>query len=176
MSTSDDAKLTSYFSLPTPVGEFVVVLDSEDTVRAAGFNSLIKLIRLVDQNTKPSNLEERVLHPYKILLKEYFAGEPVDLQKITHQQPGTDFQQRAWQAMSNIPYGTTSTYKSIATEAGSARASRAAGSACAHNRIIVIVPCHRVLKSDGTAGNYYYGHKIKNFLLKLEQDGLELHG
>ncbi|NKY12520.1 methylated-DNA--[protein]-cysteine S-methyltransferase, partial [Cellulomonas hominis] len=85
------------------------------------------------------------------------------------EQPGGPFQQRAWQAMRAIPPGGTATYAELALAAGSPSAVRAAGSACARNRVAPFVPCHRVLRSGGSLGGYYYGLDVKRALLALER-------
>jgi methylated-DNA-[protein]-cysteine S-methyltransferase len=82
---------------------------------------------------------------------------------------GTDFQKRVWKALMNIPYGATATYGQIARDIGRARAVRAVGSACGANPISIIVPCHRVIGSDGGLVGYGGGLSLKKRLLKLEQ-------
>lgn len=91
---------------------------------------------------------------------------PLDVQ-------GTAFQQRVWQALREIPPGETRTYAEIAAAAGNPRAVRAAGSANGANPVAVLVPCHRVVRSDGSLGGYAYGPEIKRELLRRESDGQE---
>jgi methylated-DNA-[protein]-cysteine S-methyltransferase len=71
-------------------------------------------------------------------------------------------------AIAAIPYGTTGTYRSIATAAGTPNAVRAAGSACATNPLPIVVPCHRVVRSDGSMGSYAGGEAAKRTLLEHE--------
>jgi methylated-DNA-[protein]-cysteine S-methyltransferase len=102
-------------------------------------------------------------------LEEYFEGRrtefdvPVDW---TLTSPG--FRSRALHAVARIPYGRTKTYAEIAESAGNARAFRAAGTACGHNPIPLIVPCHRVVPSSGGVGNYGGGSEMKRGLLDFE--------
>jgi len=102
-------------------------------------------------------------------LEEYFEGKrdrfdvEVDWQLT---RPG--FRNRALHAVARIPYGRTKTYTEIAKAAGNPRAFRAAGSACGHNPIPLIVPCHRVVQSGGGIGNYGGGSEMKKGLLSLE--------
>ena len=70
--------------------------------------------------------------------------------------------------MAEIPYGTTVTYRELAARAGNERASRAAGAACATNPVAIVLPCHRVLRSDGGLGGYGGGLAMKDALLRLE--------
>jgi methylated-DNA-[protein]-cysteine S-methyltransferase len=81
---------------------------------------------------------------------------------------GTKFQRRVWRELMKIPYGRTVTYGDIARMIGKPGASRAVGRALAENPIPIIVPCHRVIASDGSPGGYSFGVEIKEFLLGLE--------
>jgi methylated-DNA-[protein]-cysteine S-methyltransferase len=83
-------------------------------------------------------------------------------------QPGGAFQQAAWSAMREIPAGHTWSYSELATMAGRPDAVRAAGTACARNTVAPFVPCHRVLRSDGSLGGYAYGLDAKRWLLAHE--------
>ena len=83
---------------------------------------------------------------------------------------GTDFQRRVWKEISKIPFGETRTYKDLAIAIGKPNSSRAVANACAKNPYPVIIPCHRVIRSDGKLGGYsgVGGVKKKKELLKLE--------
>ena len=100
-------------------------------------------------------------------LAEYFGGRrrqfelPLDLR-------GTDFQKRCWQALLKIPYGKTRSYADIARAMGKPRAVRAVGLANGQNPIAIIVPCHRVIGSDGSLTGYGGGLHVKRKLLELE--------
>jgi AraC family transcriptional regulator of adaptative response/methylated-DNA-[protein]-cysteine methyltransferase len=84
---------------------------------------------------------------------------------------GTAFQIRVWRFLLSVKPGDTVSYTAIAAAAGAANASRAAGSACAANRIAVLIPCHRALRADGTMGGYRWGLERKQTLLALERSG-----
>lgn len=101
------------------------------------------------------------------LIDRYCAGDLQALDEVSVVQPGGPFQQRAWQAMRTIPGGSVMTYAELARLAGSARAMRAAGTACAINMVAPFVPCHRVVASDGLGG-YGYGLDVKIALLEHE--------
>jgi len=102
-------------------------------------------------------------------LAEYFAGErtsfdvPLDLSRVK------GFRADVLVAMQRIEYGTTASYTELAAAAGRPAAVRAAASGCATNPVAIIVPCHRVLRSDGTLGGYAGGLDVKQLLLALEQ-------
>lgn len=87
---------------------------------------------------------------------------PVDLH-------GTDFQQRVWQALQEIPLGETRTYEDVAEALGQPTATRAVASACARNRVALVVPCHRVVRKDGGLGGYRWGVSRKQHLLRQER-------
>ena len=81
---------------------------------------------------------------------------------------GTPFQQKVWQALCEIPLGLTASYSEVAQKIGLPKAARAVAQACANNAIAVLIPCHRVIRSDGAISGYRWGVKIKEYLLKAE--------
>lgn len=105
-------------------------------------------------------------------LEEYLAGQrqvftvPVDLVDVT-----TPFRRRVLQALAQIPYGQTITYAQLAEAAGNPRAVRAVASACASNPLPILYPCHRVIRSDGSFGEYRGGRELKAALLAMERVG-----
>ncbi|HOO76222.1 MAG TPA: methylated-DNA--[protein]-cysteine S-methyltransferase, partial [Tepiditoga sp.] len=82
---------------------------------------------------------------------------------------GTDFRKKVWKELQNIPYGETRSYGEIASATGNSKAGRAVGGANHNNPIAIIIPCHRVIGSDGSLTGYGGGPEIKKFLLNLEQ-------
>ena len=102
------------------------------------------------------------------LINDYFDGDLTAINSIEVRQPGAKFSQNAWKSMRKIPAGKTLSYAELAKKSGSPDAVRAAGTACGNNLIAPIVPCHRVVKSGGALGNYGYGVKIKEWLLRHE--------
>ena len=100
-------------------------------------------------------------------LREYFAGRRRTF-TVKLDLEGTEFQRKAWQAMRNIPFGETISYGDQARKVGKPKAYRAVGSANGKNPIPIIVPCHRVLASDGSLGGYSLGLSMKRRLLALE--------
>src|ERR1700693_1450183 len=100
-------------------------------------------------------------------LRAYFAGELTDFD-LPLALEGTEFQLRVWQSLRGIPYGETISYGQLATRLGNPKASRAVGLANGSNPIPIIVPCHRVLGSDGSLVGYGGGLENKRILLALE--------
>jgi O-6-methylguanine DNA methyltransferase len=127
------------------------------------------------QKLNPSQLHEskQALAPYLHELDEYFAGErrefsfPLDLR-------GTEFQLACWNALLEIPYGKTCSYRDIAQAIGHPHAYRAVGMSNNRNPIAIVVPCHRVIASSGSLCGYGGGLDLKRKLLELEQAGLGL--
>lgn len=114
--------------------------------------------------------DSEVLSQARCQLDEYFAGERRDFD-LPLRFVGTDFQKRVWQALQRIPYGETISYAEQARRIGQARAVRAVANANGANLLSVVVPCHRVVGSNGTLTGYGGGLEVKQFLLALEALG-----
>lgn len=103
-------------------------------------------------------------------LKDYFSGKRADFSKHRLDiSSGTEFQKKVWGKLLEIPYGETRAYKWLAEVVGSPKAFRAVGGANGKNPIPIIIPCHRIINSDGSLGGYSGGVWIKEWLLKLEK-------
>ncbi len=152
----------------TPVGNIYLIADSGILI-AAGFKSLNSLQNRLSPSDKLRKIEpiEKIPKISK-LIDNYFEGRLDALNLIQVKQPGAQFSQKVWRVMRAIPAGMTISYAQLAKKAGSPAAFRAAGTACGNNLIAPIIPCHRIIKSDGTLGNYGYGVAIKEKLLRLE--------
>ncbi len=87
---------------------------------------------------------------------------------------GTEFQKRVWLTLMKIPYGSTRTYSELAEMVGIPKAARAVGNACAKNPIALLIPCHRIIRSDGTIGNYSApgGGFLKKKLIEFEKTAI----
>jgi AraC family transcriptional regulator of adaptative response/methylated-DNA-[protein]-cysteine methyltransferase len=109
------------------------------------------------------------LEQLKRELAEYFAGTRTTFSvKLVY--PGTPFQQKVWNELLKIPYGTTTSYEAIAQRIGVPSACRAVGTANGLNRIAIVIPCHRVVNKDGKLGGYGGGLRRKEALLRLERN------
>jgi methylated-DNA-[protein]-cysteine S-methyltransferase len=107
------------------------------------------------------------LQPCLAQLEEYFTGQRRDF-SVALQLRGTDFQRRVWEALLTIPFGATVTYRDIAARLGNPQAVRAVGAANGQNPIPILVPCHRVIGSDGDLTGYGGGLWRKQWLLEHE--------
>lgn len=101
-------------------------------------------------------------------LIEYFEGQR-KVFDFPYKMQGTDFQKKVWTALCDIPYGETRSYKDIAIVVGNPKASRAVGMANNRNRLLFVVPCHRVIGSNGSLVGYVGGLEMKTTLLELER-------
>lgn len=113
--------------------------------------------------------ETPVIKKTHLQLTEYFRGQRKSFD-IPIAPEGTDFQHKVWNALSKIPYGKTATYKDIATLIGNPKACRAVGMANNKNPIAIIIPCHRVIGTNGNLTGYAAGLGTKQKLLEIEKN------
>jgi methylated-DNA-[protein]-cysteine S-methyltransferase len=155
-------------TLKTPVGALSLI-SREHILIAAGFTSQDKLLASISKQER--QLESKKVNLIPIisdLVSDYFDGDLRALDGIKVDQQGEKFSQSAWRVMRKVSPGKTISYADLAKRAGSDDAVRAAGSACARNLIALVVPCHRIVKTGGALGNYAYGLRYKEWLLKHE--------
>lgn len=155
----------AFMYMPSPVGRLKLVATDSALVAVIRDNENPKRVRqaeLVEQ------LDHPILLDAQQQLNEYFQG-----QRQTFELPldfeGTEFQKKVWQALLNIPFGETRSYRQIAEQVGSPKAVRAVGAANGQNPISIIAPCHRVIGSGGKLVGFAGGLDNKEILLKLEQ-------
>ena len=130
-----------------------------------------KIIGLVFSDSKKENEIEKetdYIRRTYLQLKEYLSGKRKSFD-IEIEMIGTEFQKKVWKELLNIPYGETRSYKDIATAIENEKACRAVGNANNKNPIAIIVPCHRVVGSNGGMTGYAGGIDIKEKLLKIEK-------
>jgi methylated-DNA-[protein]-cysteine S-methyltransferase len=156
-------------TMQTPVGDLALLVH-DDALVAAGFTDVHDQYgRLHD--APPLRLVDD-LGRFTDALAAYFAGDVKVMGTLPVSQPGGPFRQAAWKVMREVPPGEVITYSELATRAGNPRAVRAAGSACAQNLVAPIVPCHRVVRTGGNLGGYYYGLDAKSWLLEHERTAM----
>ena len=131
------------------------------------FSAIAKKMKLTLEHTSTPLLDNCVKQ-----LKEYFDGSRQNFSLPLH-LAGTEFQLKVWKALQEIPYGTTISYKEEAIKVGDEKATRAVAQANGANPIPIIIPCHRVINSDGTLGGFSSGIDKKLFLLNLEKNVCE---
>lgn len=141
--------------------EFDFRLPGQQSIRPNPRNLRDEEIEFEFQNSKP------LLQPYRKQLEEYFEGKRRQFDFALDLR-GTDFQLACWRALLAIPFGETRSYAAIASAVGKPKAFRAVGMANNRNPIAIVVPCHRVIASDGTLCGYGGGLDVKRRLLELE--------
>jgi methylated-DNA-[protein]-cysteine S-methyltransferase len=156
-------------TLKTEGGPWTAVVDESDVVILAGFGDAGELLpRLHTELAAVPRREVNDLGAVTVAMRAYLAGDLAALDAVPVHQPGGPFQQEVWQRMREIPPGQTWSYGELAVKAGHPTAVRAVGTACARNLVAPIVPCHRVVRGDGSLGGYAYGLATKRWLLALE--------
>jgi methylated-DNA-[protein]-cysteine S-methyltransferase len=155
--------------LSTPVGELVLWAD-DDGLTHLVLPGAARPRQPADAEADDGGQDVAVHHHLLAAatqLDEYFAGERTSFDLALDPQ-GTPFQRRVWFALADIPYGKTTSYAELARRVGSPKAFRAVGQANGKNPLAVILPCHRVINSDGSIGGYGGGLPMKRQLLALE--------
>ena len=155
-----DSPFGHVFVASTPKG---ICLVSFSKITEAKFLSLLR-----KRFQKDIIRNDKVLANVRKGLLDYFNGCPVRFKVPLDLSIGTQFQRKVWRKVREIPYGELRSYKWVARSIGRAHASRAVGNAVGRNPVAPIVPCHRVVCSDGTLGGYSSGVAIKKRLLNLE--------
>ncbi len=161
----------AYATLDTPVGSLLLAATPEGLVRLAYLDNEQEeaILQQVAARVSPRVLlAPRRLDGPRRELDEYFGGRRSTFAIALDWRLVSGFGRRVLDATTHIPYGSVSTYKQVAIEAGSPRGSRAAGNALGANPLPIVVPCHRVLHSDGGIGGYTGGLERKRILLALE--------
>ena len=130
------------------------------------------IFNLEKNNSKPVDTiqlqpEDPAMHNVYPQMKEYFNGEREEF-NLPLEIEGTDFQKKVWDELLKIPYGTTISYKELAVRLGDEKVIRAAASANGANTFPIVIPCHRVIGSNGSLVGYGGGLKIKEKLLTIE--------
>lgn len=118
---------------------------------------------------KQCNRQDNLFIECKKQILEYLAGKRKNFE-INIKINGSEFQTKVWNELLNIPYGTLKTYKDVAVNIGHPTASRAVGLAVHNNPLPIIIPCHRVIGSNGKLTGYAYGLELKQFLISLESN------
>jgi methylated-DNA-[protein]-cysteine S-methyltransferase len=158
---------TPYVStVDTPAGPFTVVAD-DDAVLASGWTSTVDdLLAFVPIAPRPQPRAD--LGQITKAVVAYHEGDLTAIDEIPVRQAGGPFLAHAWDALRIVPAGAPVTYTQFADRAGRPAAVRAAAMACARNAAALFVPCHRVIRRDGTLGGFRWGLPVKRWLLDHE--------
>ncbi|MGH3915192.1 MAG: methylated-DNA--[protein]-cysteine S-methyltransferase [Pseudonocardiaceae bacterium] len=162
--------MTDTCTLDTPIGPFTVLVDPAGAVLASGWTAeLDDLLPLVAAPLRPATVRHRAeLGSVTTAVSAYHRGELTAICGVPVCQQSGEFLEHAWQVLRDIPAGAPVSYTELATKAGRPEAVRAAASACARNAAALFVPCHRVLRTDGSLGGFRWGLPAKRWLLDHE--------
>jgi methylated-DNA-[protein]-cysteine S-methyltransferase len=154
-------------TVDTPAGPFTMVVDDE-VVLASGWTADVTellLPRGLDPTPRPD------LGRLTKIVLAYHDGDLTAIDDVEVRQPGGVFLRHAWDTLRTVAPGDPVTYTELAARAGRPLAVRAAAQACARNAVALFVPCHRVIRLDGTLGGFRWGLPAKRWLLAHEQPG-----
>ena len=157
--------MTSYWStVDTPAGPFTVVVDGDGAVIGSDFTADLDALLC----PVPEHHKNDLGHATQAVAK-YFAGDLNAIDEVPVQQKTSgQFLATAWEILRTVPAGAPVTYTEFAAKAGNPAAVRAAAQACARNAAALFVPCHRVIRSDGSLGGFRWGLPVKRWLLEHE--------
>lgn len=157
--------------LDTPIGDLLVAVDDEGRLRSLHFAPPPDVVPLLRRACAVSAVQVRDQQDpagCSTALRAYFAGELEAIDGLRVAPAGTPFQQEVWRMLREVPCGTTTSYGTMAVRMGRPRASRAVGLANGANPIAIVIPCHRVVGTDGSLTGYGGGLERKRWLLAHE--------
>lgn len=156
--------------IDTPAGPLSILTGPGGAVRAAGFTAdPAGLLPLTHPGLRGELRDRPDLGPVTVAVRSYLDGDLTAIDAVpVEQHSGGEFMSHAWQVLREVKPGEPVTYTGFAGLAGRPAAVRAAAAACARNAAALFVPCHRVLRTDGTLGGYRWGLDVKRWLLHHE--------
>lgn len=171
-SMPPDRTSARWDTLDTPIGPFTAIVDGAGAVLASGWTAeLEELLPLVHRTLRPAEPGRGDLGPVAEAIRGYHAGDLSAPDAVAVRQRSGAFLEHAWEVLRAIPAGSPVSYTDYAAKSGRPAAVRAAASACARNAAALFVPCHRVLRSDGSLGGFRWGVDVKRRLLDHESGG-----
>lgn len=161
--------MSTFATVDTHLGPFTAVVDDSGAVLASGWTAALDdLLPLVHPSLRPAAPVEGDLGTVGEAITRYHAGELSAIDAVPVRQRSGEFLTHAWDVLRTVPPGAPVTYTEYAAKSGRPAAVRAAASACARNATALFVPCHRVLRTDGTLGGFRWGVALKRRLLDHE--------
>ncbi|MGC5026831.1 methylated-DNA--[protein]-cysteine S-methyltransferase [Tsukamurella sp. DT100] len=163
--------MTAHFAtVATPAGPFTAVVDADGAVLASGWTADPgDLLPVIHTALRPTAVDERAeLGPVTRAVAAFHAGEVTAIDDIVVRQRSGAFIEHAWDVLRTVEPGKPVTYTEYADLSGRPAAVRAAAMACARNAAALFVPCHRVLRLDGSLGGFRWGLAVKEWLLDHE--------
>jgi len=172
-ASGSEVRYVSARWLETPLGPMLAIAD-ENALLLLEFSDrrgLEREIEILRRQEKAVVLprDNEILEQTEIQIKAYFAGE-LQVFNLKTREPGSAFQQAVWQVLQEIPFGEACSYAQLAAGLGKPNATRAVGNANGKNRIAIVIPCHRVIRSNGDLGGYGGKKERKQWLLAHEAE------
>lgn len=157
-------------TIDTPDGPFTVITADDGAVLASGWTAdAHDLMAQIPKSLRPSHTPTVIPDPVAAAVLAYYSGDVAIIDTVVVRQQSTEFRSRAWLALRSIPAGAPCSYTEFAMLIGNPTAVRAAAGACANNTAALFIPCHRVLRSDGSLGGFGWGLDVKRSLLEHER-------
>ncbi|MDP5227898.1 MULTISPECIES: methylated-DNA--[protein]-cysteine S-methyltransferase [Arthrobacter] len=163
--------MADYTTLTTPDGPFTLIAQ-DGAVLAAGWTAeLDELLPQVHASLRPAGLTEvATLGALSDAVQAYYDGDLAAPMSVPVRQKSGPFRERAWDVLREVAAGHPLSYTDYASAAGNPKAVRAAASACAFNAAALFVPCHRIVRNDGSLGGFRWGLTVKESLLAREAE------
>ena len=158
-------------TVPTPAGPFVVIATGDAVLASGWTDDPAEVIGRIHPRLRPTDAgvkERRDLGPLTAAVRAYVDGDLGAVHDVPVLQAGGPFLEHAWKVLHEVRPGEAVTYTQLAERCGNPAAVRAVANACARNAPALFVPCHRVLRSNGTLGGFRWGLAVKRWLLDHE--------
>ncbi len=162
-------------TMDTPDGPFTILMEADAVVASGWTDDLAALASLIHPDLRPTPecvvdacADDVGMRAATAAVAAHYEGDVEAIAAVPVRQRSGEFRMRAWEVLRNVPAGEPITYTEFASRTGSPTAVRAAAAACAQNAAALFVPCHRVLRSDGSLGGFRYGLELKQRLLDQE--------
>lgn len=164
-------KTAGWMTVSTPCGPFTAIADDAGEVLASGWtDGPDELVGLIHRSLRPETVaRSATLTDIADAVEAYHSGDLTAPDRIRVVARSGPFIERAWEVLRAVPAGDTVSYTRFAELSGEPLAIRGAAAACSRNPTALFVPCHRVLRSDGTLGGFRYGLDVKRWLIGHEQ-------
>lgn len=162
-------------TMDTPDGPFTILMEADHVVASGWAVDPAALIPLIHPDLRPTRIvegDDDAMQLAWAAVSAHYDGDVEAIATVPVRQRSGEFRMKAWEVLRNVPAGQPITYTEFASRTGSPRAIRAAAAACARNAAALFVPCHRVLRTDGSLGGFRYGLELKQHLLDIEAGAL----
>ncbi len=168
-----DEPSAAHATVATPTGPFTFVVDDAGAVLASGWtDDAASLLPTIHRALRPTSSRwSNELTDVSNAVDAYYAGQLDAIDAVAVRQRSGPYVEKVWESLRAVAAGSPTTFAQLAEAAGHPTAIRATATACARNAVTLFVPCHRVLRQDGTVAGFRYGKPLKQWLLTYEDGG-----